>query len=264
MIKLPAKAISGDHAYSEVMMRRPSGGVLSDTLSVIEKTGDQYTAFLNYLTGVCESINAEERAVTDKIQIKQIIRKMPYKSAEYLSVLSASELHGSDKIEGIYKCTRCKHAIVCEETEDSDTTDRLSDLTINQTDETGFRVELKYPFVIRTTEGELEIKDIEFQFPTIENCITANLSADKSKLQFRIYSESMVKVNGGDVDKKDRARYGLAIFNAMDASDIAEIGRQNRSIGIQTTLKKNCPSCGKVFDAIINPVNFFGSALRID
>jgi hypothetical protein len=260
---LPIKINNDGKIYDSIEIKRPSSGVLADTLNIYQ-TQNKYSALLHYLTGIATLISGNND-VTDSIQIKSLLRKMPYKSAEYISVISASQLHNNESIEGIYDCPRCnKGRVVCEETDDYDNTDKLSDLKVVCTDDFGFKIDADYPFELKTTNGDIEIKSVEMNYPTLENCINASQNQDVTRLQFRIYAEALIKVNGEEVEKKERSRYGMQIFNRMDPSDLSKIGKANRDVGLQTVLKKTCPDCNKKFDAIINPSNFLGLALQED
>lgn len=290
-MRLPVPIFSKEKIYTEGEVDAPEAGLIASTLNVMEKTRDDYTALLTWISGCIKSLKTQEGDVVEEpARLKQIIRKASYKTAEYATIQSLLQIHDDDEIEGIYNCPRCSEQIIAEKiTEDgdviSDTLDYVSQfpvLFMGTTEEDDLPDNYEYdgaelsnevihtfekPPTIKTGKGEVEVVSIEFEYPTIQHCINAFQKTgqrDKSRLQFQIYVEALTKVNGEEVDSKWKNTYGMQIFNKIRGvrGDLSEIFRKGGKYGIDNRVHKTCHNCGKEWKEKVNPMLFFASALQ--
>lgn len=273
-MKLPIPISSNGDFYSEVEISRPKTGIIADAQGLLD-TGDVFSAIARFISGSTVTISSPEgkvEAIPDRI--KTLTRRMPYRSAEYISMMILLLLNEEDDgIEGVYICPRCGCQIIAEldEQNDIDTRDRISELPVifmDEPEET-FTVSLNEPVLIKNKQSDevlYTVEELEIIHPTLENCIHAyrkHGTKDLVRRQLAIYSEAMVKINDEEVDNKLRNLWGMFIFENLDSStDIQTIGREVSKYGMGTSVSKDCPNCKKHFEAPINTSNFFASGLQ--
>jgi DNA-directed RNA polymerase subunit RPC12/RpoP len=172
-------------------------------------------------------------------------------------------------IEGIYACPRCGKKIIAELRDDTDTRDKISDLSI--TTETDFCNTIFYqlisPVIVKSAKDELivQVDSIEIRIPTLNDCILAMKQTGLiggARFQMALYKNCLVKKNGDPIDAKFRAEWGIYIFEQMDIRDLRALYAPIQKYGIQSTVEKRCMDCGKVWEAPINTTNFFVSGLQ--
>jgi DNA-directed RNA polymerase subunit RPC12/RpoP len=269
-MKVPIKMASNQKVYDEFEIIKPRGGVLADTRKIMD-SGDVFPAIKTFIAGCTEAIiSIDQEIITDKPAIKGLINFLPYKSAEFLITKIFTLDPDNDAVEGIYRCPRCGNRIISELKDDIDTRDFISDLEINFCENSeNIILELSEPVVLKnkqTNEILEQIDVIELRHPTMADCIAAERKfgqMDSVRLQFAMYVEALLKVNGNDIDNKYRNNYGMFIFeNIKDArKDLGKLNDEINKYGIDLRLKKNCNSCGKEFTAFLNTQNFFANAL---
>lgn len=280
-MRLPVSINYKDITYLEVEVEAPSAGLIANTINTIDRSGDSYSGLHTWITGCIKSIKSDEKEITDKSQIRVMVRHMPYKSAEFVALQTILMVNEDDEIEGVYQCPRCNNQIIAERTmqdgeEISNTLDYVEDLDVNFTENGTISFSHDFHDTIKIKSGQPgkegkaileEIQSMEFHYPTLGDCISAYSkcgSNDKARLQFMIYVESIEKVNGQPVDKKWKTRYGIKAFNSIKnlKKDLLEIFRKGNEYGLDPNVKKNCNKCSKKWEEPVNSMNFFGSALR--
>jgi len=279
-IRLAIPIFHSDAVYTTAEIRKPTGKALADTRKASD-SGDFFSALRVFLGGCIESFTTKEgQTVVDKVALKSLIPKLPYKSAEQLAI-SIVSLHNSDDddgIEGVYYCPRCQHKVISQylmsDGIEIDTRDFISQLTTGYYDgDTGmFTVDLSENVVIKNaTNGEVleEIESFEMRFPTLEHGISAYQrygGNDDIRLQFAMFAQSLVSVNGVEIDSRWRNNFGMILFEGIKDTKV-DLGKkiiQNiNTFGVISTVRKNCPNCGKEWLAHISTSNFFVSALRV-
>ena len=80
-VKLSVPIYRPERTYYEAEITKPSGATLADTRKSAD-TGDLFSALRSFLIGCVKSIDDVE----DKTALKVLISKMPYKTAEQLSL----------------------------------------------------------------------------------------------------------------------------------------------------------------------------------
>lgn len=271
-MKLPIPISSNGNFYSEIEINRPKTGIIADAQGLLD-TGDVFSAIARFISGSTDSISGEGNTEEVPDRIKTLTRRMPYRSAEYISMMILLLLNEEDDgIEGAYICPRCGCQIIAEldEQNDIDTRDRISELPVTFMDEPKetFTVSLNEPVLIKNQQNDevlYTVEELEIVHPTLENCIHAyrkHGAKDSVRRQLAIYSEAMVKINDEEVDNKLRNLWGMFIFENLDSStDIQTIGNEVSKYGMETSVGKDCPNCKKHFEAPINTSNFFASGL---
>lgn len=272
-MRLPIPIFSNEKIYREIEIKKPNGAVLADTKKATQK-GDVFLAVWIFISGCTSAIED----ITDKQQIKSLISKMPYRSAEAIAIKIMSDFYSDDDgIEGVYQCPRCKNKIISELKEEDgikiDTRDFISQLHIGycETDSNVIDLELSESVKLKnsaTDEIIIEVNSLSLQFPTIENCMSAFKRIglnDEVRLQYMAYVDALISINGEPIDQKWKNMFGLTLFEGMkDArKDIGKIADEIKKYGIDTTVEKRCNQCEKVWRPSINTTNFFASALGL-
>jgi len=134
-----------------------------------------------------------------------------------------------------------------------------------------FTVNLTQPVNIinkQTKDVLLSVESLELHHPNLNDCIVAETrfgDTDSIRMQFAVYVEALEKVNGLEIEKKDKTLYGMLIFeNIKDAViDLGALNSEVSKYGINPNIEKTCPSCSKKFKAPINLSSFFVSGLTI-
>lgn len=261
--------------FNEIEIMKPRASVIADTKKILNDTNEVFQSIKTFLGGCIEGIINDERVITERENIKNMINFMPFRSAEVclykILVLYDPE---KDAIEGVYSCPRCGTKIITEylESEGIDTRDYISSLSINYAEENKNIIsELTEPVIIKNkaTDEVLEsIHTMELQHPVISDCITAEKkfgSTDEVRMQFAMYIEALKKINGNEVDRKYKNTWGMYIFDNIREckKDLGELNKKISEYGINPYLTKICKTCGKEFKPPINMSNFFVSALTL-
>lgn len=259
--------------YSECELENPRASVIADTKKSIDETGDAFSAMRVMLNGCVTSFTITDgTVVADRVAVKSLIPKMPLKTAEHLT-LSLVTMHYADDdgIEGVYPCPRCGAQYIAEILENDgmavDTRDHISALPVVycETPDMEITRDLKSPVIIENKANNsilYEINSISIGIPTLENAINAYAkigSRDMVRLQFAMYVEALLKINGEPVDNRFKNSFGMLVFeNIRDArADLGWIAEQINRYGTDRDVSKTCKRCGKVWKATVSTSNFF-------
>ena len=261
-MKLPKAIFSNDKIYTDIEIKKPKGKVLADVQETAS-TVDIYSAMYQFILGCTVSVSGDE-TIDDQAKLKELIKAMPYRSAELVAIKILLLVDPEDYIEGIYQCPRCGKKIIAELKEDSDTRDRISDLAIviEETPENTITYQLESPIIITNVKDGsviVEVDSIELRMPTLGDCmLTAKQSAATGGFRFQIvlYKNCLL-----GVDAKFRAEWGVYLFEQMSTGDLKGIYEPIKKYGLQSTVEKRCYECGKVWEASVNTTNFFVSGL---
>jgi len=279
-MRLPIPIFHNDNIYTDAEIKKPKASVLANVSSSIQSERIN-AGLLIFLKGSVVSISNDDQTIEDPIKIKSILTKIPYRTAEYLSIQTMiKQYNGQDGVEGIYPCPLCGHKIICQlqyvDDIEIDTRDFISQLKVNCQNESEyhnfFSIELAEPVIIKNARDGTAIEEVfnlEMYYPTMEHCMNAEIKTGHKndlKLQFGIYANALKSINGQDVDKKYINMVGTAIFENIEnlENDFKEISYKNSLYGIDTRVEKQCPECSKVWQPKVNTSNFFASALRLN
>lgn len=277
-MRLPVQIFHNDKVYGEVEIKKPKASVIADVSSSIN-TGKIFQGMVTFLKGCISEIKHNDVAITDPIGIKSLVPKIPYRSAEYLTMqILLDQSKKNDAVEGIYPCPLCGHRVISKlqkyDGMEVDTRDYISSLRVNYKDDINstFKISLNTPVVIKDERnGEVleNVHGIEFYYPTLEHCINAETkygSSNDVKLQFGIYAQCIKSINDEPVDTKYRNMFGYMIIENIEdlENDFRAISFENSQYGLDPTIEKTCPECNEVWRPKINTSNFFVSALRLN
>ena len=276
-MKLPIPVITNSgEIFDEVEILKPKSSVIADTKKVID-SGEVFQAIKVFLGGCIESVSNDEKSITDKINIKGMVNLIPYRSAEVILykilVLYDPE---KDAVEGVYTCPRCGYKVITEivQTEDLevDTRDYISSLDILYMERyENIIIELSDPVIIKNKISDEVIDSIniiELRHPTLADCMVAEKKygdSDSVRMQFAMYTEALLKINGKEIDKKYKNTNGVFIFENIKAvkEDLGILNDQISQYGLDPFLIKKCKNCRKEFKVPINMSNFFVSGLTL-
>lgn len=259
--------------YTEVDVKEPTSGAVANMKREADK-GNLYAALLSMSRDcVVEIRDVDGGAVTEKKERGEILRKMPYRSHDQV-IIDALLANGQDSgTEGVYPCPRCSEKIIAERRVDKetgevieDTLDYLDTLPVifsPEEEEPVFAVELSDMVEI---PGHGPVLGLKFRYPTIGDCVTAFKRVggkDSAKLQFSIFREALIAVDGVEVDLKWKNRWGDYLFTHFVSAkrDLNAISEMDNRYGIQYGVERVCPECGKEFVSEVDTSNFFASAL---
>jgi hypothetical protein len=258
LVKLPKPFMYENIEYNEAEISIITGGAIAEAQKFVEN--NPYKAMLTIISKSIDSIEGQK----DRTKINEVISKMPYKSSEHLLVKIIMQEADTDKIEGVYKCPVCGEKKYCI----GEQADHLSDLKIKTLNDINDLIEISLEPAISINEEDENIKDIfsiTLNYPSLENCINAYEKIggkNETKLQFAIYTEALMGINGNEIDRKIRTRWGNYIFENMSRPELIKIGETVNNYGIETEIMKTCKECGQEWQQVINTANFFALALR--
>lgn len=257
-MRLPIPFEHNDNIIDDLEVKAPVSGLLADTSRAVDE-GNYYSALLVLLSGTIQEYEPSEA--------KRLIKNMPYRTAEWLSLQTILKISPDDGFEGIYRCPRCGHEMVTNYDDDVDTRDFISQLYIGYADDIeSIKLELEEP-ITRTSRGEVvdSVSSITLRHPTIDDCIKAEQKVgtkDPGKTQFAIYANAITEINGQSVNDKWKKAHGMNLFERMPVPALSSIGNDVSKYGLSSTIEKTCRKCGKTWQARVNTSNFFESALR--
>ncbi|DAC71931.1 MAG TPA: hypothetical protein DSN98_07785 [Thermoplasmata archaeon] len=276
-MRLPVPIFRKDTIYTECVLVKPKPFVIANTNKTLDQTGNFFDAMRQLLNGcIKEFKTSEDISVSDEVGIKTLIPKLPYKSAEYLGLLSVAFVSPEDDgIEGVYDCPRCRHRIISEHYQkdglEYDTRDFLSKLNVSYYESESGEQDFEFSSPVQIVDkasGNIaqEISSITMKMPTLESAINAFTkmgTSDRVRLQLAQFAEAIVAVNHVPVDNKWRNNYGLYVLeNPNDMEDVYQISRWINQYGLDSTVEKTCSNCGKVWRPVVNTSNFFASGLQ--
>jgi len=274
-MKLAVPIFSNDgEIYNEVETRKPKSKVLTRAYEVMQKEG-AFSAMVEFLSGCISSITSIDGKIIDNPNlIRRLSGLMPYVSAEAVSLEIIGTLNKDDVIDGIYTCPRCGEKIIGEYDPRTglDTRDKVSDLGVSMLKENEYINEIAVTpeepvkfYNKKTGEVIQTVEHFSVRYPTLNDCIISSRGMQKGeevRVQLKIYSQSLLKVNGEIADDKWKKMWGNLLFDELYPEDIAQIGNILQNLGIEKTVEKVCNNCGKVWEATVNTSNFFASGLQ--
>ncbi len=273
-MKLPIPIIRDGKVYNEINIIRPKSGVIADTRRLVDE-GDNYIAIATFIAGCTESvISSDGTEITDKSAIRNLIRHLPFRSAELIAINIILLVDPDDGIEGIYTCPRCGNKVISGVVENNgeveiDTRDFIKNLPVNYMDGQNNEIVIDFdePIVVGNKNDPIDIiNSIGLNYPTLIQCSNAYKKFgghDQLRLQFAIYVEAITKVNGNDVDSRWKNMIGMPMFETMsNPDDVKKIGIAMNEYGIKPVVKKTCTKCGKIWEVNVSTSNFFVSGLQ--
>jgi hypothetical protein len=255
-MRLPIPFEVSGRTISEVEIDAPRAGVLADTQKIAEQ-GKFYAALAKLVEG----------CLLDEEMPQTVVKAMPYRSAEYIALHAVLMISPDDGFEGVYDCPRCGTKLICELTQEDDTRDFVSDIAVGYRDEPGaVRFELEKPVTFKS-KGEVidQVENFELRYPTMGDCMKAEVrsgGATGVRLQFQVYSQALIFVNGKEINDTWKVSFGPLLFDKMTARDTIHLSREMSQYGMASDIEKSCMSCGKTWNAPVDTSGFFASALQ--
>lgn len=249
--------------YGSGVIDKPRGGIIADTAEELKRTGI-YGAMLKFISGCLVSITDKEgEEITEKKAIERVCRHMTIHLAEVVS-LRILTLSNKEGLEQISKCPRCKRERIYE----GDESITFDDLEIMPyTEDQKIKLVLESPIEIKSRDKLLwTVNSMTMRFPTLQDGIKGESRVAEEKeirMQFAIYSASMISVNGDPVEDKFRNQWGGFLFDRMYNDDLEKISEVLREIGIKKTVERRC-RCGKEWREPIDLSDFFVSGLHLE
>ena len=275
-LRLPMPVRFGDRVIVAVEYDTPTQGAIADAKKAAEHS--VYRAAKAWIDGgIISLIDSAGGRIEDSKEIRKATYQFTIPDVELLTTAIALTYNEDDKVEGVYECPRCGKRQVAEAYEDYDTRDRVSDLVITCADapEDEFTVTFKEPVVIRgrsrtkDEEASLEVTSLTLRHPTLVDVINAQGkygASDDTRQQFAYYVEALQRINGEEASPKEKAQFGMQIFETMRKNnDVKQIGDAVSRYGLDNKVWKTCRSaggCGKRWQEVINTSSFFASALQ--
>lgn len=252
---------------------RPDVGTIADTKLMAKE--NIWLATARWISGsVIAYITDDDCRIEDKSEIRSITKLMPMQSSEVLAIAVALLFNDNDLVEGVYICPRCDTPIIAEEKDGYDTRDSISDMEIIVSDgiEESITINLAEEIIIKrkskTTKEQMDIsiRKIEMKHPNINHGISAwgrFGTEDTVRQQYAYYVEALLKIDDEEVSPRERAEYGMMIFEKIkNKDDIKALSDAVSKYGIDNTVKKKCRKCNKIWEEEINTSSFFASALQ--
>lgn len=274
IVKFPVPYITANNnIYLEAETKRPSGLLLADVNEAMQKT-NEYNSMRVFASGCCERIIGDPD-ITDKVSIKGAIAKMSNKTVEHICAQVMIDYYDNDDyVEGLYICPRCGNKVLAEKKDDDgiiiDTRDRISDLRVGFMEDISdleFDVDLGQTIDLESKTLQESVSNITLRFPIMEDYIKACNAIgieNPVRIQYYVYGQCIIKVDGTTVDDTWRRAYGAVIFNKLENTKevFKQISNHINKYGIDPDVEKRCNNCGKVWKVQINSTNFFASALQ--
>lgn len=268
MLKYPIPIKHNGVVYHGCNIKRPTPGTIADTKKIID-TGDKFSGIQTFIEGIVTDIYKDDDLITDRISIKSILKNIPYRSAEWMTIQAMLMLDSSDAIEGYYSCPRCQKVLICELKEENgetiyDTRDFISALLLNTTDfNEDIEISLSENVDIYLNDDLIDsVGNFTIENPTLKHCIAAYQKVgdkDELRLQFAIYVEALKKVNNKEIDNKWKTRHGKYLFENLKnfKTDFVNLTNKVNQYGLDKRLTKTCNQCGKEWQVVVNTSNFF-------
>lgn len=277
-MRLPIPIVTESSIYRDIEISKPKSSVIADTKKMAD-SGSVFPAIKVFLAGSIMGFMGEDRIIEDKAGIAGMVAKLPYRSAE-LAAIQILLLYDEEKdaVEGVYSCPRCSTKIVSGIIDvagvEVDTRDYMSQLNINYMEDDSkalVAINLTEPVIIKNTQTGQELDRIEslvMRHPTLQDCIVAETKyghKDEVRMQFALYIESLIKVNGKEVDNKYKSNFGMLIFNNIKnvKTDLGSLNTEMSKYGLDPRVEKHCKECDKIWMVPVNTSNFFVSGLAL-
>ena len=236
-IKLPVPIFT-DPVITECEILKPTTGVIMETKKVVD-TGDYFLGLKKFLSGSILIKDSVEKT-------KQLVGEIPIQTAEYLAVqIMLLHYPEDDGVEGVYICPRCGEHKICESKEDIDTRDFISELDVNMFDGNEENTkDVKVELIDKKTNNIiLEVSSLSMRFPLLRDYIeSANKVGYQNEvdIQKNVYVKCLTKLNGSEITKEDRNRYGIKIIEKTEPKDLNYFAREISKYGLQTLIQKIC------------------------
>lgn len=260
-MELVVPIIFNGRAYTEFEKRKLRAGVIADATEQLSKKGD----FPGMLTLVSKSLKSLSSSDGDVLEgdFENAIRNAPIQAVEIMALAILTEGR-EEGLEQISTCPRCKNQIIYED-EDALMFEDLEILPLVGDPE--IHIDLEDPIEVKSKGEVIEtVTSITFRYPLLKDGIKGSggaSSGSEARRTYAIYAQSIIRLNGEDVDSKTRNSWGLFILERMSIDDMEKISEKMRSCGIKKTVGRVCRKCGKKWNDRIDISGFFEEGLQL-
>lgn len=273
-MKLPVPIFLDDRIYTDCEYRKPKAGPITTAYEEAQK-GHVFSAMVEFISGGLKSLSdTNGNSIDNPVELKKMIKQMPYVSGETLAIKIMTTLNKNDVLEGVYQCPRCDKPHIDDFNPELgiDNRDRVDDLKIKIMDPENYtneiRIEPEEPVhLYNKNTGEViqTINSFTVRQPTFNDCIVAGnnmIDGQEVRAQIRIYIKSLIRINDEPIEKNWAGIYGQLLFKNLYPEDIEAIGVELQKNGIDRRVKKICNHCGREWEPLVNTSNFFVSGLQ--
>jgi hypothetical protein len=208
--------------------------------------------------GAIESLNGN----TDRKYIKNAIQFLPFQSLNFVLIFSGAKTKGLESAEGTYICPRCKTERFYGKTEDDDLSDNLEDLIGESAPDTIISFTLPAP--VEITRGDTgaalaSMSEFTMRYPTISDYIDGEqkYAKDDIRAMCATYASALLTVNGEEVDRAYRNKFGDKLFLAMNIHILNELSKLLNKYAFGKKLERYCFNCQHEYKADLDIGNFF-------
>ena len=219
----------------------------------IGENGDVYSAFLAWACATCQSIDDVE----DENEIKNILKQSPFETVFAIAIWGMAKTKDVDIVEGSYICPNCGTKV----DHTGEFADSIFALGTESTEDYGVDIKLKNPVEIKNSKtGEIieKIEHINMRYAIMDDLIKAfrKYPDDDAKMQFEVYKNSLMSVNGKDVDTKWRNSFGDLVFQKMKFGTINEVTKELSEYSYGS-VECVCMKCKSRWKTKLDLTNFF-------
>jgi DNA-directed RNA polymerase subunit RPC12/RpoP len=239
-------------------VKSPTGGVLADAARAAEN-GNEYKAVHVYVVGSVAALYDGDGSPVD--DPRDALLDAPYFLAEWLAFQSLVKAGASDEVEVPYHCPKCGRDFEGEAAKVSEMTLRGSAEPPRVLVPFGRPVEFKDS---KTGEVLDSVSAVTLRLPSLGDCVRCGNKgiSDETRLQYAVWGEAVLEVNGQEVNQTWRGAFGAQTFERADLLDVRNVGLALNDWAIDNTVPAKCPKCKKQFRQEVPTGSFFAYALR--
>jgi rubredoxin len=261
-MKMPVPFNRGDEMLTDAIIKKPNGNAIGKCQR-LAKQGDEFGAIAAFLAGSIDELTGPNISIRDPAQIIDALDSMPWALAEWLTVRVLVLAGATPEVEVYAECPRCSQKYI------SPDPIRMDEMAFRKESEEVplVEVELPEPVVFEDARDGQEIEKVSsllLRLGTIKDCQRAQARAggDDARLQYMIWTSTIVKHNGEDVTPKWLSAYGSNLFGKMSADSLRAVGKALNDYAMENKVKIACMKCGLEYRKEVPTASFFASGLE--
>lgn len=246
-MKLPIRIKVDGEQIEDVELREMSGADIAEVKKV-GMNGDIYSAFLTFAVSCTKSLGD----ITDKKLITEAYKNAPFDTVYAVAIFGMALTRGIDKVEGMYKC-KCG-SIIDHTGEFADPLPIYESIDNENIEFACQKIEICNT---KTQETVFSVEKLLMKRPTVDDLIKAfrKYPDDSTTMQFELYKNCILEVDGREISSKDKSNYGDMIFRKMSFSDLSNLNKaMSLSFG---KVECVCMKCKRRWVTDLDLTNFF-------
>lgn len=246
-MKLPIRIRVDGEQIEDVELREMSGADIAEVKKV-GMNGDIYSAFLTFAVSCTKSLGD----ITDKKLITEAYKNAPFDTVYAVAIFGMALTRGIDKVEGMYKC-KCG-SIIDHTGEFADPLPIYESIDNENIEFACQKIEICNT---KTQETVFSVEKLLMKRPTVDDLIKAfhKYPDDSTTMQFELYKNCILEVDGREISSKDKSNYGDMIFRKMSFSDLSNLNKaMSLSFG---KVECVCMKCKRRWVTDLDLTNFF-------